>query len=165
MTINWILEIEPWRLAFGPRPQSGDGLTDAIDAWASSGVKHVVSLLGESEANALGLIDEEKVCRARGIEFHSFPIIDHEVPDSIDCTSSLVLKLAQLVRGGEPVYVHCRAGIGRSGLVAAGILLHLGYAFEDTFPMLSFARGIRVPDTGTQIDWVESYARSLGVTE
>jgi hypothetical protein len=39
-------------------------------------------------------------------------------------------------------------------MVAAGILLHSGYAPEEAFARVSQARGIDVPDTAAQYRWL-----------
>jgi protein-tyrosine phosphatase len=49
--------------------------------------------------------------------------------------------------------VHCRAGIGRSGIAAAAVLVSLGHEPRDVFAMVSKARGVSVPDTDEQIEW------------
>jgi len=159
--IYWINEIQPRRVALGPRPRSGDWLSDEISGWANAGIKHVVSLLESAEISELGLRDEGILCRSEGIEFHSFPIPDRGLPESASLAYAFISMLANSVERGEPVYVHCRMGIGRSALVTAGILLHLKVPFVAAFPMLSSARRLPVPDTQAQIDWVNSYATFL----
>jgi protein tyrosine/serine phosphatase len=58
------------------------------------------------------------------------------------------------------VAIHCRAGIGRTGLVA-GCLLHLlQVPYEDIFHLLSRSRGLAVPDTAAQVEWVAKYAHT-----
>ena len=157
--VYWVRDIEPHRLAFGPRPRAGEWLGDEISGWSRSGVRHVVSLLEDHEVHELGLADEAGLCANHGITYHSFPIVDRGVPASIAEANALFGKIASLVASGEPVYVHCRAGIGRSGLVAAGTLVHLGIPFESVFAMLSSARRLQVPDTQPQIDWTRAHAK------
>jgi protein-tyrosine phosphatase len=66
----------------------------------------------------------------------------------------------QLVSGAA-VAVHCRAGIGRSGLVAAGLLVAQGRSPAEAFTAVSNARGVRVPDTPDQEAWLHRQAQSL----
>jgi protein-tyrosine phosphatase len=156
--ICWIRDIAPRRLAFGPRPRAGDWLTDEISGWSRAGIRHVVCLLEEHEVHELGITDEARLCSDNGIVYHPFPIVDRGVPASLEDAGALFEKIASFVAAGQPVFVHCRAGIGRSGLVAAAILVHLGLPFESAFATLSAARRLQVPDTQSQIDWTYAYA-------
>ena len=57
------------------------------------------------------------------------------------------------------VGIHCLAGIGRSPLLAACVLLKLGVSEERVFPILSQARGAQVPDTSVQVKWLGTFLR------
>ncbi len=159
--IYWVKQVEPRRVAFGPRPRSGDWLSEEIDKWALRGIKHVASLLEASEEYELGLTEERKLCDARLIQFHALPIPDRGLPESTAEARAFISKLAGFVEKGEPVYVHCRMGIGRSGIITGGILLHLGVRFDLVFQMLGAARGLSVPDTQAQVDWLKSFSQHL----
>lgn len=59
-----------------------------------------------------------------GRTYVHFPILDGFVPQADD-----VLSLLQVIREHQGrTYVHCAEGHGRTGLIAAGLLLHLGLA-------------------------------------
>jgi protein-tyrosine phosphatase len=58
------------------------------------------------------------------------------------------------LRTGKAVAVHCRAGIGRSALIAACVLVRSGYDVDGAFDTIAKARGMAVPDTQAQHDWV-----------
>jgi protein-tyrosine phosphatase len=58
---------------------------------------------------------------------------------------------------GNAVAVHCRAGIGRSSLIAACVLVLLGFAPGMAFDLIGKARGVKVPDTEEQRDWVDMF--------
>ncbi|MEZ5300547.1 MAG: hypothetical protein R3F11_07800 [Verrucomicrobiales bacterium] len=61
------------------------------------------------------------------------------------------------VRGGRSVVFHCRAGIGRSSTMAAAALTCFGIGADEAFARISEARGLQVPDTDEQIDWVRRF--------
>jgi protein-tyrosine phosphatase len=153
-------EFENVSLAIMPRPRAGDWLEDEVSSWQRAGIRTVVSLLEAQEISELGLGDESRLCSVHGIDFISFPIPDRGVPTSHGALNQLVLPLVPKVKSGHMVAVHCRAGIGRSGVVAAGILLRAGVPYPQVFPALSRARGVAVPDTDAQAEWVQAYARS-----
>ncbi|GGM59052.1 hypothetical protein ACFFX1_41745 [Dactylosporangium sucinum] len=59
------------------------------------------------------------------------------------------------------VVAHCRIGIGRASLLAAGILALTGVPPERAWPLIERARGLPVPDTPEQRAWpAELLARS-----
>jgi len=155
-----VWEFEGVSLAIMPRPRAGEWLEDEISSWHRSGIRTVVSLLEVQEVAELGLGDEPRLCTTHGIEFVSFAIPDRGVPTSHGALNRLILPLVSKVQAGHMVAVHCRAGIGRSAVVAAGILLRSGVPYPQVFPALSRARGVAVPDTEAQMDWVQAYARS-----
>ncbi|MGH8672308.1 MAG: hypothetical protein ACREUA_09810 [Burkholderiales bacterium] len=158
--VHWIREIEPLRLAMMSRPRSGEWLTDDVVGWFDCGLRTVVSLLEPQEVHEFGLDDESLLCRAHGLEFISFPIRDRAVPASFRGLAALVDILVTRLRRGVIIGLHCRAGIGRSGLVAGCILLKLSVPFPDVFPMLSRARGSPVPDTRYQAKWVKAFGKT-----
>jgi protein-tyrosine phosphatase len=79
--------------------------------------------------------------------------------DYLDFTKRLYHEAA----GGLNTVVHCRAGIGRTGIIAAGVLLHCGFEPQEAIEHISKLQGVQVPDTQEQIDWVvKSYAAMPG---
>lgn len=159
--VYWIYKIAPHKIAFMPRPRSGDWLEEEIAGWHQEGIDWVISLLENREVYGLGLEREEMICQREGISFISFPIVDRGVPTSMGETTILVKKLLVQIKSGVGVAVHCRAGIGRSGLITACVLLGLGMKFSEVFAMLSEARGLQVPDTQLQMDWVERFSKTI----
>src|SRR5689334_3358873 len=154
----------PWpgRLAILPRPRGGDWLEDEIAAWRRAGVDVVVSLLMPDEANDLGLADEPAASRAAGIEFVSLPIPDRGVPGSTAAAVSLLTSLGDSLAHGKTVAVHCRQGIGRSALIAAGLLARSGADAATAIRRVAAARGLPVPETDEQRDWIAAFARAAG---
>jgi protein-tyrosine phosphatase len=153
----------PWRgcLAIMPRPRGGDWLEDEIQSWRRSGVDVVVSLLTREEQTELNLCDEESLCRANGIEYVSFPIVDRSVPSSAEAFSEQVIKLAEQLGNGQSIAVHCRQGIGRAALVAICLLTVSGMEPAAAVERVSTARGCVVPETPEQRRWITDFAKSL----
>lgn len=151
----------PWagRLAILARPRGGDWLVDEIEGWRDAGVQVIVSLLSEEETTELGLADEVHLIDIAGLSFFSFPINDYDVPSSEEALRELAERLECLLNQGQNVGIHCRAGIGRSSLVAACLLVKHGENTDASFQRISTARGIPVPDTVAQRRWVDEFAR------
>ncbi len=156
----WIEMPGPGRLAIAARPRAGDWLIDEINGWRLAGVDEVVSLLEPHEMHDLELDGEAEACSQAGIAFTSFPISDRGVPSSLMKTRALVTDCKGWLSAGRGVLVHCRAGIGRSALVLACVLVSLGDRPEAALARIRSARGLEVPDTPTQTQWVEAFGRA-----
>jgi len=145
------------RLSTMTRPRGGDWLTDELDDLATAGVSVLVSLLSDAEATELDLIHEADAAQAAGIEFHQLPTPDCQVPD-LDATLALGRLLLQLLDDGASVAVHCRHGIGRSSTLAAAVLVLEGTAAAEAWDRVSAARGLPVPDTAEQREFINTLA-------
>ena len=152
--IYWVSDLKTGGLAILGRPRPEDWLDDEIAGWKSANVTDVVSLLEDHEIRELGLEREEATARRVGLTFERFPIRDRDVPASIDATHALWSRLAGEVRRGRRVGIHCRAGIGRSGLMVAGVLVHLGVSAGEAWKRIAAARRVSVPDTERQREWL-----------
>lgn len=158
--IFWLPCETAGRVAILSRPAS-ERLTDEATAWREAGVSIVVSLLEPHEQAELGLLREAEQCRAQAIEFVSFPIADRGLPASRQDVVTLAHRLAGTVERGSSVGVHCRAGIGRSAIMAASILMALGRSADGALELITEARGVSVPDTSEQREWIRSMGASL----
>jgi len=151
----WIPTGTPLQLATAARPHGGNRLEDEIRSLHREGVDVLVSLLTEDENQELELTQEGALCRAQGMEFRSFAIPDRETPESKEKFLRFIESLGKEADAGLRIVLHCRAGIGRSSLVAAALMVRAGFTADDAFDRISKARGHRVPDTGEQIDWIK----------
>jgi protein-tyrosine phosphatase len=157
--LYWIPGSAPGRIAIMPRPRGGDWLEDEVRSWRSAGVDIVLSLLAHDEIAELDLAEEATWCRAHGIEFLSFPIVDRSVPSSREAVKELVTGLAQRLAEGKSVAIHCRQGIGRAALIAICVLVATGVDPEAATQRVSAARGCSVPETTEQNRWITEFAK------
>jgi protein-tyrosine phosphatase len=152
--VYWVPGPWPGRLGVVPRPRGGDWLTDEIRSWKAAQIDAVTSLLTPEEAVELDLQAEEAVARQEGLEYYAFPIPDYSVPRSRVELLRFLSRLEEALESGKNVAVHCRAGIGRSSLMVASLLVAAGLEPEEAFRRIEKARGRPVPDTSEQRDWV-----------
>ncbi len=158
--LHWVDGPWPGRLALAARPRGGDWLEDEMAAWHRDGIDIVVSLLESEEERDLGLACEGDVARQQGLQFRSIPIADRQVPVS---RTAFIAKLDALERelaSGRSLVVHCRQGIGRTGVVAACLLVGHGMAPESALRSLGDARGVTMPETAEQRRWIEDFAEA-----
>lgn len=159
--LYWIKELWPGRLAVGPRPRGAEWLKEDIANWKRAQIDEVLSLLTPAEEKELDLLNEAEEVQAQGMKFNLFPIPDREVPGSDSKILELLEKLSFDLRAGRNLLIHCRQGIGRSGLIAAGLLVRKGISPGAAIDSVSAARGVPVPETEEQRDWVERFAAAL----
>lgn len=159
--IKWIEGLTSGRLAIMPHPNGFGGLPADIKTLRSEGVDVLACLLTDEELGRFGLAREQELCEALGIEFLSFPITDHSVPPRDEQTFAFLRSVYERVASGRSVVAHCFAGIGRSSLVAASVMVLQGFRVVDAFDAISAARGFSVPDTIEQLEWVTEFARDL----
>jgi protein-tyrosine phosphatase len=155
--VLWIEANPPVPLAIVLCPFGGSILKQELVELARSGVQTLVSLLEPEEANWLGLGEEGPLAVQAGMNFLSFPIQDVHVPASLPAFRAFVAGLAQRLRAGERIGMHCRGSIGRAPLTAACTLIHLGWKAKDALAALAAARGYPIPDTKEQLRWIQKY--------
>jgi hypothetical protein len=161
MTVFWINPGTNGRLAIVQRPRGDKYLGEDLAALRRGGIDILVSLLTPPEIAELGLEREQALCQRTGIEFRSFPIADHGVPASHRQLQELADALATERLHGKNIGAHCRACIGRSALLMAAILCVEGLSPERAFGLISKGRGVEVPDTPEQADWLAGFAGAL----
>lgn len=157
----------PWRgrLAIAARPRGGDWLEDEANSWRRAGIGVVVSLLEQNEAAQLDLADEHQAVEKQAITFLSFPIPDRGIPASGDAAISVIARVAAELDAGKNVAVHCRQGVGRSSLIAAGVLVASGIDADEAIQIISSARRIPVPETPEQRQWIEQLPSRVPVAK
>jgi len=151
----WIKGPWPGKLAISSRPRGGDWLQDEIRGWRSAHVDSVVSLLEKGEEIQLDLRKESQMAKANGIRFVAFPTEDRGVPASTQSAVELLRAVNRALEQGENIAVHCRQGIGRSALIAAGTLMAAGESPEAALEAIRTARGLSVPETQEQLYWLQ----------
>ncbi len=110
--------------AFGAWNRDLQADLQAIRDWGAS---TVVTLLQQHEFTLLGLPDfEAQVSSA--FHWHWLPIEDNGIPDAgfEQRWSSVGTELRGRLVAGERILVHCRAGLGRTGMIAARLLVEFG---------------------------------------
>lgn len=152
--ISWV---EGQNVGVGPCPNAKD-LLGTLVTWRKFGVDMIVSAQPENEARSLGLENEATYARTAKLDFMRIPIPDHTAPPFTRDVLDAIETIADYVRSGKRVYIHCFAGIGRSPALAAAVLVRNGMNPREAVQALRKARGIPVPETGEQLDFIFNYA-------
>jgi len=115
-----------------------------LDAVASWGADALVTLLEEHEFEELAVPRERLAAgaAARGIDWVHLPIRDEGVPDEAfeRRWAEVGPWLRDLLRRGRAVVLHCKGGLGRTGTIAARLLVELGEEPESAIARVRAAR-------------------------
>ncbi|MGH9521552.1 MAG: dual specificity protein phosphatase family protein [Terriglobales bacterium] len=163
--IYWVDGPWPGKLGIAARPRGGDWLRDEIKGWIHAGVNTIVSLLTPDEERDLEIAAESTETKALGINFLSLPVPDRQVPLSRTEVTAMLERIDSDLVAGKNVLVHCRQGIGRSGMVAACLLLTKGIDAETAVRRVTESRGIAVPETAEQRRWIDQFASTFAGTD
>ncbi|HLF46705.1 MAG TPA: dual specificity protein phosphatase family protein [Chitinophagaceae bacterium] len=100
----------------------------------------VLTILSEKEGAIL--IGEK--CKSMNIDWLWLPLPDGNIPP--DSFKKDIIAIYEKVREklykGEKIYVHCSAGIHRTGMITHAFLMFLGYDSQKSFGILSELRPI-----------------------
>jgi protein-tyrosine phosphatase len=123
------------------------------------GVGVLVSLMERDEYSDLQIPELFQKAEEQGMEVLYLPIPDYGVPNAPedDNYRPFIEDIASRIEGGETVIVHCRGGLGRSGMVAASVLVALGHSAEDALGTVREARkgAVETPDQEDRVRWFE----------
>ncbi|WP_118134358.1 dual specificity protein phosphatase family protein [Oceanicella sp. SM1341] len=142
----------PGMLFIMPAP-SGERLAGDIAHFRAMGADTVVSLLEPSEIAELSLAAEPEACRAAGLDFLHLPVPDFGLPERAPF-EALAAELGERLRRGRGVAVHCRGGIGRSGTLVSCVTGAFCGSAEEAIARVTRARGVPVPETPAQRDFI-----------
>ena len=132
----------PGRLSTMARPRGGDWLDDEMASLRRAGTYLLVCMMTASELRELDLAGEAAAAEAAGIRFMGLPTPDRGTLD-VQQFRTLVAELVDELAGGKHLVVHYRMGIGRSSLVAAGVLVAQGMPAPDAWAAISDPEGLR----------------------
>ncbi len=80
-----------------------------------------------------------------------YPIPDLHAPAAGEA-GALAGRIDRRLAAGETLLMHCGAGIGRAGTVAAAVLIHAGRSLEEALATVAAARPMAGPEVGAQSD-------------
>jgi hypothetical protein len=114
----WVV---PGRLLAGAHPgsRSRAQAMDRLRRFLECGVTCFIDLTEPDETPAYETLLPFATPDGRRIEYLREPIPDHGVPASRETMARILAMLDAALESGHLVYLHCRAGIGRSAMAAA----------------------------------------------
>lgn len=112
---------------------------ESIKKW---GATRFVCLLESKEFSLLGVPELSQTVQESPMKWYHLPIVDTEVPDNAfeNKWATVGLELREALVNGEKILLHCRGGLGRTGTIAAKILIEHGYAHDEAIRAVRKAR-------------------------
>lgn len=86
-----------------------------------------------------------------------WPVPDLHAP-TLDDAGHLIGMLADRIRRGAGLLVHCGAGIGRAGTVATCLLVEFGLGLPQALDTVAAHRPMAGPEVGSQRELVQAFA-------
>lgn len=111
----------------------------AITEWGASSI---VTLIEDHEFNLLDIESLGEAVVTAGLHWWHLPIRDVDVPDKQFENQWKALRpdIHARLSSGERILIHCRGGLGRTGLLAGRILVERGVEPETAIAMVRTAR-------------------------
>lgn len=112
---------------------------DAIEAW---GATTLLTLIETREFSTLGVPGFAEAVHGRRFNWQHVPIADMRPPqgEALDAWRRSGPVVLDALRRGERVFIHCAAGLGRSGTLAAKLLIEFGVAPQEAIARVRSAR-------------------------
>jgi ADP-ribosylglycohydrolase len=164
-TTYWVV---PGRLLVGEHPGSRSRAQsmERLRRFLDGGVTCFIDLTEPGETPAYEMLLPFETPAGQRVEYLREPIIDHGVPAERETMGRILALLDGALDSGHRVYLHCRAGIGRSAMAAGcwlaernarggeGALDELAEVWQQAAQSRYWPQ---VPETPEQADFVRSW--------
>ena len=117
----------------------------------------LVTLLEKHELEDIQISELQILAEAQGVKSIWFPIKDRSIPISINKFIDLIKNIIEEVEKGQIIVIHCKAGLGRTGMVTACCLVALGYSPNDATKTVRKTRQYTI-ETTEQEEFIFQFA-------
>jgi ADP-ribosyl-[dinitrogen reductase] hydrolase len=143
-------------------PGKKQALPASGTAWDRQLDVDIAALQQWQTALLLSLVEPDELdvltVQAAGIDWLLLPIVDQQVPDAAfeAAWQRESSRLHALLDAGQRIVIHCKGGLGRTGTIAARLLIESGVETEAAIRQVRMARPGAIEN-----DMQEAYVRGL----
>ncbi len=154
MTMNHPFDILPLdngaAFIFTPCPGTKQvELKTSLEQLAAAGASAVLTLMEKEEMERNQVTDLPHLCAELNLQWFHLPIEDDHAPEQEFAAAWQMWSksIHALVDDGKTIAIHCKGGSGRTGLVAAQILLERGMPLDKVIEQIRALRpnSLQVP--------------------
>ena len=147
------------KLIFTPCPgPKNSSLADALVTLKQAGASAVISLMPASELAANGAEDIGKQCQVQDMAWFHLPVADEQVPleDFGQGWKASKQSILERLNAGQDIAIHCKGGSGRTGLIAARIMIEAGIPRADAIALVQALRPKAIQHPA-HINWITQF--------
>lgn len=147
------------KLIFTPCPGTkNSSLADSLATLKQAGASAVISLMPASELAANGAEDIGKQCQVQDMAWFHLPVADEQVPleDFGQGWKASKQSILERLNAGQDIAIHCKGGSGRTGLIAARIMIEAGIPRADAIALVQALRPKAIQHPA-HINWITQF--------
>lgn len=150
----------PGRLIFTPCPGTRDAsLNEALASLKAAGAQAIITLMPNAELTSNSAADLPAICAEHGLVWLHLPVADEHAPlaDFDAAWDRHHDETLALLDADAALAIHCKGGSGRTGLIAARILIELGFDHETAVQQVQALRPKAIQHPA-HVGWLAQFA-------
>ncbi|BCE00305.1 tyrosine-protein phosphatase [Marinicellulosiphila megalodicopiae] len=131
------------QLLLTPCPGTKDiDLKQSLIELNQAGATAAITLMLENEIYELAVTELSQICDELEMQWFHLPIVDEGAPEAVfeKLWQQYQNEIHAILNDNESIVIHCKGGSGRTGVVAAKILLERGADFKTTIDTIKSLR-------------------------
>ena len=129
-----------------------------LKALRAQGADGIVNLMEDDEQARWQMHGYDEAAQQAGLSVRRYPIVDVNVPTDPASFRTLVEEVYTDLSAGKTVVVHCLGGLGRSGTLAACLLIRAGMDAEEATRLTRTYRPGAIEKDSKQPEFVQRFS-------
>lgn len=130
-------------LIFTPCPGTkGVDLNTSLSQLRQAGAEAIVTMMPDDELERFGVSDLPPLAEQQGMHWLHFPVEDDAAPQAVFDEAWRANKslLVDMLKADQCIAIHCRGGSGRTGFMAALLMLEAGVELTQAMALVKAVR-------------------------